>query len=160
MKQAELEHLYRAHHMSLYRYLRAILRNPDDAMDCLQTVFAGLLRSSPDPQGEPRSYLFRAAHNAAIDLLRKRGRETSWSENGEHPLVVADDGADAEVVQKALAKLSVTHYEVVVLKIYSGLTFREIAAALEVPQKTCESRYAAALKRLARLLPHWGKRGA
>ncbi len=148
-----IEGLYRKHAEPLYRYLRSLLRDADDALDCLQIVFAKLLdRGALVTQlDDPRSFLFRCVHNAAIDRLRKRGKEVV----GTLPVVVARNEApdcDVEAVQQALAKLNAEQRSVVVLKLYQGFTFREIAAALGTPQKTCESRYSAALKRLALLL--------
>jgi RNA polymerase sigma-70 factor (ECF subfamily) len=153
-KTASIESLYRSHGEALYQYLRSLLRDADDALDCLQTVFAKLLDRGTlvTRLDDPRSYLFRCAHNTAIDRMRKRGNEAV----GTLPVVVAKSKSpdcDVEAVQKALAKLSADQRSVVVLKLYQGFTFREIATTLNAPQKTCESRYSAALKRLAELLP-------
>ena len=44
--------IYRRHHQELYRYCRAILRDPDDAQDALQATMVKALRALP---GEPRT---------------------------------------------------------------------------------------------------------
>ena len=73
-----LEHLeyaiFRRYHQELYRYCRAILSNPDDAQDALQSTMAAALRALPGEQREIslRAWLYRVAHNEAISILRRR----------------------------------------------------------------------------------------
>ena len=59
---------------------------------------------------------------------------------------------DAEAVNQALQKLSLEQYEVVVLKVFNDLTFREISEVLGLTQKTCESRYVYGLRHLSEFL--------
>jgi RNA polymerase sigma-70 factor (ECF subfamily) len=48
----------------------------EDAEDVLQTVFLRLLRRlPPDLQKNPKAYLYRAAVNQSLDLIRRRRRE-------------------------------------------------------------------------------------
>ncbi len=57
-----------------------------------------------------------------------------------------------ELVQYALAQVSIAQREVLVLKIWQGLTFPQIAEALDIPVNTAASRYRYALTALRRLL--------
>jgi RNA polymerase sigma-70 factor (ECF subfamily) len=57
----------------------------------------------------------------------------------------------AEEIAAALERLPVEQREVVELRIYGGLTFREIAEVLAVPQGTVATRYRTALQRLRAL---------
>src|SRR5829696_474790 len=66
--------LYERHHQELYRYCRAILRHDEDARDAVQAAmtkaFAALQREERD--FELRPWLFRIAHNEAMNVLRAR----------------------------------------------------------------------------------------
>jgi len=61
-----------------------------------------------------------------------------------------EDRERARLVQDALDRLPVEQREVVTLKIWGGLTFAEIAEALEIPANTAASRYRYALEELRR----------
>ena len=54
----------------------------------------------------------------------------------------------AQLIQSALVKLTDIHREVITLKVWGGLTFAEIAAALGIPANTAASRYRYALHEL------------
>src|SRR5713226_2333598 len=74
----ELERLYDNHAQALFAFLLNFTRNEDDTRDVLQEVFVKvarqptLLRAARDE----RAFLLRLAHNAAIDLMRRRGART------------------------------------------------------------------------------------
>src|SRR5258708_40039446 len=72
----ELETLFQAHHERVFRAAHRITGSTADAEDVLQTVFLRLAKSSGswDFSENPAAYLSRAAINAALDLVRKRGR--------------------------------------------------------------------------------------
>ena len=57
-----------------------------------------------------------------------------------------------EAVESALEKLPAEQREAVVLKVYVGMTFDEIAEVVGVPPGTAISRYQYALKKLGELL--------
>src|SRR3954454_20914208 len=66
--------IYKRHHQELYRYCRAILRDPDDAQDALQATMVKALRALPGEEREIalKPWLFRIAHNEAITIVRAR----------------------------------------------------------------------------------------
>ena len=66
--------------------------------------------------------------------------------------MVAAKQERAELVRKALFRLPDQYREVVILRHYEGLRFREIAEVLDVPQGTVQSRMAEALTQLGRFL--------
>src|SRR5829696_2191861 len=69
--------IFSRYHQSLYRFCLAIVGNPADAQDALQNTMVKVLRALPgeERQIELKPWLYRIAHNEAIDLLRRR-RET------------------------------------------------------------------------------------
>ena len=76
---SELENLFQAHHDRVFRTAHRITGSPADAEDVLQTVFLRLAKGgeSYDLSENPEAYLSRAAINAALDLMRGRGRAKS-----------------------------------------------------------------------------------
>ena len=159
---AELERLYDAHAPSLFAFLLNLTRDEADTRDVLQEVFVKIARDETLLRGvrEGRAFLIRLAHNAAIDLMRRRGtRERTKDSLAEilSPFAPASDPDEATFrneLSAALAELPPEQRAVAHLKLWVGLTFEEIAAALEIPPNTAASRYRYALDKLrARLRP-------
>ena len=74
-RESELRRLYDGHSQSLYAFLLNLTRNEADTRDLLQDVFVKLARDPNllDGVRDERAFLVRLAHNAAIDLIRRRG---------------------------------------------------------------------------------------
>ena len=70
----DLERLYDEHAQSLYAFLLNLTRDEADTRDLLQEIFVKLAREPRllDGVREERAFLIRLAHNAAIDLMRRR----------------------------------------------------------------------------------------
>jgi len=159
---AQLEHLYDAHAPGLYRYFAGFVRCEADARDLLQELFIRLAAQPlPDGLGNERAFLWRMAHNLAVDLLRRQGSRRNAEElAGAEPLRLLDKGTDpdatefARQVEAALAELPTEQRSVAQMKLWEGLTFEEIAAAQGIPLNTAASRYRYALDKLrTRLRP-------
>jgi len=75
--EQEIEQLFRENYAMLYRTAYSMLDNAADAEDVPQTVFLRLLRSGlpPDLQKNPKGYLYRAAVNLSLDVIRTRRRQ-------------------------------------------------------------------------------------
>ncbi len=133
-----VEAIYRRYHQPIYRYCRAIVRDPDLAEDALQ---ATMLKVGVALRGETRAialkpWLFRIAHNEAINVLRARrdeaeldpglpasGPDVERSVSGRDRLrqLVMDLDALPERQRGAL-----------VMRELSGLGFDEIGAAFGI----------------------------
>jgi RNA polymerase sigma-70 factor (ECF subfamily) len=160
---ADLERLYDDHAQALFAFLLNFTRNEDDTRDVLQEVFAKLARRPEllSAARDERAFLIRLAHNAAIDLMRRRGaRDRHHEQFGAEPLsqfAPADDPDEQAYraqLTSALAELPPDQRAVVHLKLWEGLTFEQIADALEIPPNTAASRYRYGLDKLrARLRP-------
>jgi RNA polymerase sigma-70 factor (ECF subfamily) len=124
-----------------------------DAEDAVQDVFLRLARK-PDGAAQarnPRAYLLTMAHRAAVDQRRKR-RESPLE---PQMLLVAPPhdvagSADAERASRLLHELPAPQREVVFLKHFAEMTFREIGRVTGVPTFTAAARYRLALRRLRR----------
>jgi RNA polymerase sigma-70 factor (ECF subfamily) len=140
----------------VFNYLLRLLQNREDALDLCQDVFLKAyqnLRKLDDPQ-RFAAWLFRIAHNEAYSLFRKRKPE--GEPEAEEPSEGAVNVAGAGVfpielsiaVASALDRLSADQREAVVLKIYQGFKFEEMAEILSCPVSTVKSRLYTALELL------------
>ena len=158
---ADLERLYDDHAQALFAFLMNFTRNEDDTRDVLQVTKLArrpeLLRAARDE----RAFLIRLAHNAAIDLMRRRGaRDRQHEQFAAEPLSPfaptndPDEQAYRAQLAGALAELPPDQRAVVHLKLWEGLTFEQIADALGMPPNTAASRYRYGLDKLrVRLRP-------
>src|SRR6478609_4291666 len=107
----ELERLYDEHAQALFAFLVNFTRNEADIHDLLQDLFVRISRQPGLLQNvsEPRGFLLRMAHNAAIDLIRRRGaRQKSYDRLAEETIAIfapadnTDENAFREAVSRAL----------------------------------------------------------
>lgn len=150
MRGPDLRRLYDEHAQSLFAFLLNLTRHESDTRDLLQEIFVKLARDEQLLNGvrDERAFLIRLAHNAAIDLIRRRGareriRENFAAENASifAPATDADEQTFRAELAEALAELPEEQRAVVYLKLWEGLTFEEIADALETSPNTAASRY-------------------
>ena len=152
----DIARLYDEHAQPLHAFLLNFTRNESDTRDLLQEVFLKLARDEKLLHGvrEERAFLIRLAHNAAIDLMRRRGTRERTKENFTEilsPFAPANDPDETTFrneLSVALAELPPEQRAVAHLKLWEGLTFEQIAAALEIPLNTAASRYRYALDKL------------
>lgn len=153
----DLERLYDSHAQALFAFLMNFTRNEADTRDLLQEIFVKLAQRPELLRGvrEERGFLLRLAHNRAIDLMRRRGtREKNYEQLAlESGGIFASSGVPDEeefrrTLTSALGELPPDQRAVVHLKLWEGLTFEKIAAALEIPPNTAASRYRYGLDKL------------
>ena len=157
MRGPDLRRLYDEHAQSLYAFLLNLTRDEADTHDLLQDIFVKLARNPEllNNVRDERAFLIRLAHNAAVDLIRRRSTRERTKENLAaetiSPFAMAED-PDEETFRKELAggmtELPPDQRAVVHLKLWEGLTFEEIAAALDIPLNTAASRYRYGLDKL------------
>lgn len=150
--------LYQAHGEQLRRFLVGVLKDGSLAGDCVQAAFAKLLAAGGAVEpGARKSWLFRVALNEAI-LARRRGataervlRKVRREESAGNAELFSDvlvRGETVEAVRKAMSELPSSQREVVRLRIYEEMKFREIAERLNVPLGTVLARMRAALAKM------------
>ena len=154
---ADLERLYDNHAQALFAFLLNFTRDDADTRDLLQEVFVKLARHPDLLAGvrEERAFLIRLAHNAAIDLIRRRGtRERNYDQLAADavslfaPAHDLDEQSFRAAMANALGELPADQRAVVHLKLWEGLTFEQIADALDIPLNTAASRYRYGLDKL------------
>lgn len=150
--KADFDRLYRATYQRIFATLRMILRNPAAAEDATQEAYLRAFRAwggwKQDAPAE--AWMYRIALNVAFthrrrerlhevgEVLRRLGR----------PKVPDPTEAVQPDLVRELRALPQKQAAAIVLRHLHGFTNREIAAALNVPERTVASRLAAAKSRL------------
>ena len=151
---------------SAYVFALQLTRSPEDARDIAQEsvlrFFAHL--DSFDPERAVEPWLFGIVRNQVRDTARRervRRHESldRWIEQGGAEPASSDDPAAAaqrhelqRQVWRAISDLNDEHREILVLRDYHGLSYRDLAEALAIPAGTVMSRLHAARRRLREVL--------
>ena len=157
----EITRLFEALRDPVFRQALRILRSPAEAEDVTQEVFLKLYGEMRAERkiDNPKAWLFRAAHNLAIDRVRGSRHTQSWDENdaSETWEALADPAPPAEErlaavekqerVRALLSGLSPQERRCMELRT-EGLTYREIAETLGVRLTTVQTNLIRAVKKL------------
>jgi RNA polymerase sigma-70 factor, ECF subfamily len=143
----DLENLFRDHHKEVFRVAYRVTGSQSDAEDVLQTIFMRLTKgwSGRDLAPNPRAFLYRAAINASLDVVRHRKRANSISldvldpdQNSKLSISSAEDSfADLELrelLRQAVAKLEGRAAEAFALRYFEGYDNGQIAETLGTSQ--------------------------
>ncbi len=138
----------------IYNYLLRLVRDREDALDLSQDVFLKAYQSLgklEDP-GRFAPWLFRIAHNEAYSLLRRPRPDDVEMGFEPGPAETAFPIELTLAVQSALTRLNDDQREAVLLKMYQGFKFEEMAEILSCPVSTVKSRLYTALDLLKETL--------
>ncbi|MGC4002396.1 MAG: sigma-70 family RNA polymerase sigma factor [Pirellulales bacterium] len=123
--------------------------------DVVQEAFIRLVGVRPTPDN-PVAWLYRAVRNGSIDAARAAGRrakhEATAADQRAWFTPTVDDRVDADAAVAALSTLPIEMREIVVLRLWSGLSFEGIAALTETSSSSAHRVYLEGLKRLRREL--------
>jgi len=167
---AAFEELFKALRGRTFQVARSLVGSREDALDLTQEAFTKLYsaRASYDP-GQPfLPWFHRILRNACFSFLRKHGRLRAKSlqaldEDGEERLLELEDPGptpsaeleasdERQLFQRALARLAPRDREILALRHYEDLSYKEIATALDIPEGTVMSRLFHARRRLREVL--------
>jgi len=145
---------------SMFHHAVAVVGLRADAEDVVQGVFGKLLSMGARLLAvyRPRSYLHRMVHNRGFDRLRERARVVVTDDDVGLFVTSTADPVERVAVAEAVARLKPAQREVVLLHAISGMTFREIARCLAIPEATASSRYRLALEKMRAILEREGQR--
>ena len=132
----------------VFSYLYRLVSNREDAMDLSQDVFLKAYQNLAklDDPARFSAWLFRIAHNEAFSLLRRRRPESELAEPAPSSRGSALLPIELSLaVEGALKRLSDDQREAVLLKVYQGFKFEEMAEVLGCPVSTVKSRLYTAL---------------
>ena len=142
-----LASLFDAHAAALALYARQWCDGPEDIV---QEAFVKLARHRPPPD-RAVPWLYRVVRNGAIEASRgdrRRRRRETLASGRETWFASADERIDAEEATRLLAELEPEVREVIVARVWGGLTFDEIARLQGCSLTTAHRRYQSGLSRL------------
>lgn len=151
------------HEPMLRAWLQSRFPSLTDIDDLVQESYARLIRAREKGQvRNAKSYLFTTALHAALDLLRRK-KIVPFEHVGEfHRLSVLEERPDAseaasrneelEILREAMHALPTRCRQVFTLRKLYGLSHREIAAQLNLSEKTIEEQVNRAMRRCAAFL--------
>ncbi|HEX3043096.1 MAG TPA: sigma-70 family RNA polymerase sigma factor [Solirubrobacterales bacterium] len=149
------ERLYRSSRDDVYAYVASLLRDAPAAEEVTAAAFESAYRKRNrfDPErGEPRAWLFGIARNAALDELRRRGRQAELT---AEPADVETFGGRGDehserrlAVAEALERLEPAERELIALKFFAGLANAEIAQVLGLSESNAGTKLHRAMTKL------------
>ena len=151
------ERIYDEHADALFAFVLNLTRSEADTRDVLQEIFQRVAARPAMLDGirEERAFLIRLAHNAAIDLMRRRAaRERNHSAFADEAPLLFDHATNADeenfrrALAEALGSLPLEQRAVAHLKLWESATFEQIAHALNISPNTAASRYRYAIDKL------------
>ena len=158
---------------NVYALLMRLTQDPEEARDLTQDTFLNALKSIRNFRGDAdlKTWLYRIAINESRNRFRwwkRRHRSTTLSLDAETPghlsysETIADSGENPEdaalrrererALEQGLSELSAKFREVVILRDIEGLSYEEIATALDTNVGTVKSRIARGRDELRRKL--------
>jgi RNA polymerase sigma-70 factor (ECF subfamily) len=153
------EQLYQRHRGPLYRYLLRLVGDAATANDIYQGSWERVIRNRRRyrPSAPFRAWMYRIAHNRAMDHFR---RTRPVSPQSPDDLAAGDPGPDAVLqngeraarLSDALTSLPAEQREALLLKLEAGLDLAAIADVTGVNPETAKSRLRYAVAKLQRLL--------
>jgi RNA polymerase sigma-70 factor, ECF subfamily len=150
------EQLFHEHYSLIYRTAYSVTGSREDAEDVVQTIFLRLYRRGAwtGLNENPKAYLYRAAVNEAVSVIRSRRRHILTNNPSELDRPVA---ADTESVLRrefldALAGLSQSAVQILILRYEHNYSDAEIAKLLGTSRSAIAVRLFRARTRLKRFM--------
>jgi RNA polymerase sigma-70 factor (ECF subfamily) len=158
--------LYNRYKQAAYVYCLKILGDGDAAKDIVQGVFLKVYerRSQLLHPERFKSWLLMIARNDCLTMMRKASWTAELPEENEDavtplPSSAVEKEEEIALVARAIARLNPEMKEVVILREYENLSYKEIADILAVSESTVKSRLFSARQQLyARLKPMFDER--
>ncbi|MBR6840382.1 MAG: sigma-70 family RNA polymerase sigma factor [Oscillospiraceae bacterium] len=164
------EKLVTEYEKAVYAIAQRMTGNAEDAADMTQETFIKAYNSLSSFRGDSKFsvWLYRIANNVCLDFLRSKNRRPTVSlstedDDGEETqLDIADESQSPELllessltrdaVRRGLDSLPPDYKQILLLREIQGLSYEEIAAALDIESGTVKSRIFRARKRLCTFL--------
>ncbi len=160
------EHAYsrlvKRHQGAVYRYLVRMTGIPETARELAQDTFMRAYQALPSwrPEAKFRTWLFRIAHNLALDHLRRARHFNAepLDERFDMPDPAPGPERHLEIrqtvrqLEAALAALPSAHREILLLREIEDMSYEDIARTLKLNPGTVRSRIARARAALLAIL--------
>ena len=134
--RARLDRLLVELRPKLHRYTARMTGSVIDGEDVVQEALAKAIEAPAEPLANPEGWLFRIAHNAALDFLRRRARESAIHSDEDpdmtiDPTAAADGREIAAASLRTFMRLPVQQRSSVILKDVLGYSLEEIGGVTE-----------------------------
>jgi RNA polymerase sigma factor (sigma-70 family) len=165
------EALINPYRQRVYSYLCRMVSDSDAAKDLFQDMMVKVLKSLPKYQEQQKfsNWLFSIAHNLAMNYIQKQkqkstiilGNEFSDSDTELFGVLADESFSPEEILKKkelqdilksSIEKLPIEQKQILLLREYSGLPFKEIARMLDCPLNTVLGRMRYALLNLRKII--------
>ena len=156
-----LRHIYMKYGDYLLTLAMALLRDIHEAEDVVHDVFCSVIKSRTKIRsaGSLRPFLSTCVVNRARDVLRKRRLAAVPLDETVPPIsrrlspdACAARSEQSQRINDALSEVSHDQREVILLRLYGGMKFKEIAGLQNISINTAKSRYQYGLKKMQSLL--------
>lgn len=147
----------------MMRYIRRFLAHYEDTQDTVQDVFIKAYQNiqSFDASRRFSPWIYRIAHNTAINVIKKRAREAVPFFDADtlfpHPVAKQETNKLAEMnelkdaLDSCLDKLKLTYREPIVLYFFEDMDYKSISDIMRIPVTTVGVRINRAKKQLKKL---------
>ncbi|MEP7022281.1 MAG: sigma-70 family RNA polymerase sigma factor [Actinomycetota bacterium] len=148
--QGAFDQMYRLLRPSVYRRVRAVLRDQaqseEVAQEVMLEIWSNAVRYDP-ARGSAAAWVMTIAHRRAVDRVRSVAAAADRDRRGFVPAALWDrvgdaaaDAADRERLIRCLDQLSGRQREAITLAFYGGHSYRQVAGILGAPVGTVKSR--------------------
>ena len=166
--ESALEILIKRHKQRIFSFIYSKVYDRDVAEDVFQDTFIKVIktlkRGSYNEEGKFLPWVMRIAHNLVIDHFRKNNRMPKFSNSGEFSIfsVLSDTALDAEKtlikeqvehdVRRVIDELPADQKEVLVMRMYNDMSFKEISEKTGVSINTALGRMRYALINMRKII--------
>ncbi len=166
--ESALEVLINRHNQRIFSFIFSKVLDRDIADDIFQDTFIKVIKTlkkgSYSEEGKFLPWVMRIAHNLVIDHFRKNSRMPKFEGNDDFNIfsVISDSGLNAEKqiiknqvendVRKLIDELPSDQREVLIMRMYREMSFKEISEATGVSINTALGRMRYALINLRKII--------
>lgn len=151
------EILYARYKRRLYVFAYSLLKSESEAQDAMQDVFVKLISNTESfaQTDDISPLLFTVCRNYCLNLLKRRNLARKQTDDPTfqilkeaNPLKTVAEREEAQILNQIIGALPAEQREVLVMKVYGGLTFKQIAQTVGEPQGTVATRYRLAIEKV------------
>ena len=166
--EKSLEDLVNKHKYRLYNFIYSKVLNKDNAEDLFQETFIKVIKTLKrgvyNEEGKFLPWIMRIAHNLVIDFFRKKKRFQSFDKNDKYDIfqLIKDENPSIERhlidnqilndLKKIIIKLPQDQKEVLDMRLYKEMSFKEISEITDVSINTALGRMRYAIINLRKLI--------
>ena len=163
-----LEALVLRHKMKIYNFIYSKVFDRDTAEDIFQETFIKVIKTLKrgvyNEEGKFLPWVMRIAHNLVIDFFRKNNRIPTFDNNDDYDIfqLISDGNPTAERsmideqvvedLQKLIVELPQDQKDVLTMRLYKDMSFKEIAESTGVSINTALGRMRYAIINLRKLV--------